>query len=190
MNSTNCSRTKMMNNNANRFSLFPEEKVITTTSLHWINLVMPGITIIICLILLFWRLRYINLCLINEMALKAIIPPPYQRYAVIISIVAFLLIILMSLVNIISSLLTRYYITNKRVITISGILTVRMSEMLLDRCETVNLSQNILERMLDSGDIMIISAGANLFLNDVPHVNSFRLTIMRMSAEYKHNSNF
>ena len=176
-------------NNATRFTLFPDEKVITTTSLHWVNLVIPFTALIICLFSLFLRLRYINLCLINEAALKPLISLEYQKYLVIATIAVLLLIIFLSLINIFSSLLTRYYITNKRIITLSGILTIRMSEMLLDRCETVNLSQNILERMLDCGDIMIISAGSNLFLNDVPNVNSFRLTIMHMSAEYKNSLN-
>ena len=173
----------MKSNQTNRFTLFPEEKVIMVTRLHWINIIAPGIIAIATMTGLWWRCTNIDFSLFNYIFQKELIPLEYQYHASLIGAVILLLLHLKAIVSIIASLLTRYYITDRRIIITSGILTVTLSEMLLSRCETVTLSQNVLERLLGSGDIMILSAGASLILNDVPEVNSFRMTILNLSTE-------
>lgn len=171
----------------NRFTLFDGEKVILTTGLHWINLIIPTLMSFLFAALLIFRCMNMKLSLINILTNHAVIPSEYQRTAALTGALLLFIILMNFLVRIAITLLTRYFITDKRVIITSGLLTIRLSEMLLDRCETVTLSQNILERILDTGDIMIISAGSSLILKDVPEVNSFRMQIIEASETFKKN---
>lgn len=54
---------------------------------------------------------------------------------------------------------THFVITNRRVIFRSGLFTKRGIEIPLDRVNTVHFHQNILERMVGAGDLLIESGG-------------------------------
>jgi uncharacterized membrane protein YdbT with pleckstrin-like domain len=54
---------------------------------------------------------------------------------------------------------TNFVVTNQRVVFRSGLMTKRGIEIPLDRVVTVHFKQNIFERMIDAGDLLIESAG-------------------------------
>ena len=75
-----------------------------------------------------------------------------------------------------------YYLTNKRVISTSGVINRNFAEMLLSRVEMVYLNQNAYERMYSCGDILCVSAGASLFLDDVKNALRFKQMLMELLA--------
>ncbi len=50
--------------------------------------------------------------------------------------------------------------------------------MLISRCEMVYMNQNVYERMFNTGDILAVSAGANIFLDDVYNALKFKETVL------------
>ena len=80
---------------------------------------------------------------------------------------------------------TRYYITNKRIIKTTGFFTIKISEMLIERCETVMIKQSIYERLFGCADILCLAPGSNLYLNDVPKAREFRKDIIQLISKQK-----
>lgn len=173
--------TKMMSK-ATRFTLFPDERVIVSTRIHWINLIVPGVLLIAGFSALLLKIMHSDVSLINLVAKQALIQQEWQKWTSLLGYILLVLFLLKQMLVLADLLLTRYYVTNKRVISISGVFNISMSEMLLDRCETVSLSQNFLERIFNIGDIVVLSAGSSMVLNDVPSVNDFRMKLLEMSS--------
>ena len=71
---------------------------------------------------------------------------------------------------------TWYVLTDERLITRSGILSRRGLEIPLERINDVQFSQNILERMLRSGDLLVESAGelGQSRFSDIPTPEQFQ----------------
>jgi len=71
---------------------------------------------------------------------------------------------------------TCYVLTDERLISRSGILARRGLEIPLERINDVQFSQNILERMLRSGDLMVESAGelGQSRFSDIPAPEEFQ----------------
>ena len=67
---------------------------------------------------------------------------------------------------------TLFVITNKRVVTRAGILTRTGRDVPLNRVNDVTFSENLLERILRCGTLVVESAGerGQVVLTDVPHV--------------------
>lgn len=169
-----------MTKNKSRFTLLENEKVVLSTSKHWIKSVGPALACLICTLLLSIRVEDMN-----TSYLLAVLPEiaPYMAGIPqeILSWTGMLLLVLAdakAIAKMATAMLTRYYITDKRIIILKGVVTIRFSEMALVRCETVTMKQNILERILGSGDLYVISAGTSLLLNDVPRAISFRALVM------------
>jgi uncharacterized membrane protein YdbT with pleckstrin-like domain len=67
---------------------------------------------------------------------------------------------------------TLFVITNRRVVTRSGILTRTGRDVPLNRINDVTFTENLLERVLRCGTLLVESAGerGQVVLTDVPHV--------------------
>ncbi len=80
---------------------------------------------------------------------------------------------------------TWYVLTNERLISRSGILARRGLEIPLERINDVQFNQNILERILRSGDLLIESAGemGQSRFNDIPAPEEFQSLLYSVREE-------
>lgn len=163
-----------------RFEPLPDEEVIIVNPKHWKNYILPVFLIIFNLALITiiaknpGLFQFVNSYISGKTAkvIAGILP---AAITVMCGIV-----IIMAIVNIIDTCYTRYYITDKRIVSISGVIHVTVAEMLLEKCETVSLSQRFTERLFNSGDILCISAGSSIYLDDVYDARKFKQTIINM----------
>lgn len=168
-----------------RFEPLPDENVIIQEPKHWKNYIIPTLVAAACTVLLIMRAQRPTLNLIS--LLSGLEPVPEDLQRTINFIEAFLLSVLagLSYLQIIRTAYVRYYVTDKRIITISGIIAVTYQEMLLSHCEMVYLNQNIYERLFRAGDVLCVSAGAKLLLDDVYEAVRFKQTILKLLTEKK-----
>ena len=80
---------------------------------------------------------------------------------------------------------TEYVITNRRIITRSGILARRGRDMPLSKVNDVSFSYGVIDRMLGCGTIDVQSAGENqgILIANVPHVEEIQREIARLHEE-------
>jgi uncharacterized membrane protein YdbT with pleckstrin-like domain len=64
------------------------------------------------------------------------------------------------------------YITSKRLVTRTGLLSRQSNEILLPKIETVSVTQGALERLLDCGDVQLTGTGKKKDLWDFQEVKS------------------
>ena len=166
-----------------RFELLPGEQIIIQNPIHWRNYILPVTAMVGCLVGVGLRLAFPDESLLNLLPESMAAPPRLITLISHIEAIAMLMVFVVMCFVVINLAYTRYYVTNKRIIASSGWLNVRTSDMLLDRCETVSLSQRMGERFFNSGDILCVSAGANIYLNDVYNARAFRQTIMARLVE-------
>jgi uncharacterized membrane protein YdbT with pleckstrin-like domain len=81
---------------------------------------------------------------------------------------------------------TSYVLTTERLMTRSGVLARSGIELPLQNINDVLFNQNILERMLRSGDLMIESAGESgqSRFSDIPNPEEFQSLLYRTREEY------
>ncbi len=80
---------------------------------------------------------------------------------------------------------TWYVLTNERLITRSGVLARKGLEIPLERINDVQFSQNILERVLRSGDLLVESAGemGQSRFSDIPAPEEFQSLLYAIREE-------
>jgi uncharacterized membrane protein YdbT with pleckstrin-like domain len=80
---------------------------------------------------------------------------------------------------------SQYVITNRRIITRSGILARRGRDMPLSKVNDVSFSYGVIDRMLGCGTIDVQSAGENqgILIANVPHVEDIQREISRLHEE-------
>lgn len=133
-------------------SLVPGEKVVYTTKLHWI--VMLG-HLVTCLIFLAGA-GYLGWYLYGN---RATLQPSTLH---IIEIGLAVLVFLALLVLIMGSVrrnATEMAVTTRRVVVKTGIASRRTIEMLLNKVETIEVSEPTMGRMLGYGSITMIGTG-------------------------------
>lgn len=161
----------------NRFELLPDEKILLDNPKHWRNYILPVATLCLAFAGLWFRLAHPEKNLVNMLS-PGFLPAGVVQVMSYVEAMTMLIIIMAVGLDMVNTAYTRYYVTNKRIIAISGWFRVRVSEMLLDRCESVSLSQKVSERIFNSGDILCVSAGASIYLDDVYDARRFRQTIV------------
>lgn len=80
---------------------------------------------------------------------------------------------------------THYVLTNERLIKRSGILARRGKEIPLENINDLAFSQNILERVLHSGDLLIESAGeqGQQRFGDIPEPEQFQSLVYKVREQ-------
>lgn len=166
-----------------KFELLPKENILIQQPIHWKNYIGEFLLMGIAVVSAVFRAYYPDVSLINRVAGKTVIPEEWQPYLSAAEIVFLALCAFLAYVNIVRTWSVRYYVTDYRIISVEGILTVRFGEMVIRRCETVYLKQNLIERLFNSGDIICVSAGATVVLNDVYDARKFKQIILTIIAE-------
>lgn len=166
-----------------RFELLPDEKIITDEPIHWKNYLSSLLAIALCTFLAMLRIHFRSFSIANRLIGSPLMPANLNRLFVIMELLVLLILIILLMLRTVDISYIHYYLTTKRVIATSGIINRQFSEMLLAKCEMVYLTQNAYERMYNCGDILCVSAGASLFLEDVKNAIAFKQRIMSLMAE-------
>jgi uncharacterized membrane protein YdbT with pleckstrin-like domain len=122
--------------------LQPGEKVRCVSSVHWI-LYWPSVAVLIAAIVVLW---------IGE---GRLLPKAWQYSGYALLIVALILFV----TELYQWLITEIAVTNRRVIYKKGIIRLHTNEMNMDKVESVQVSQSILGRMFDFGNVRILGTG-------------------------------
>lgn len=164
-----------------RLELLDDEKIILVNPKHWRNYIVPCFILLLCFAAIVVKLKYPTLNIIN------IISPGLISEANITSLsyleVSIMVLLIAAVyLSMITTAHTYYYVTNQRIVVVEGWINVRMSDMLLERCETISLSQRFWEGIFNSGDLLCISAGTQLYLDDVYDARHFRQVVINEMA--------
>ena len=162
-----------------RTALMEGERILISKPKHWKNYILPVLTLSVTAALAIHCHRTISPDLMAGV-LPAGAHDAQQAVRLIRLAVAgcAAVMIIMTLLAILDLAYTRYIITNRRIMMTCGFLRVKTSEMSLGRCETVSLTQNIYERIFRTGDLLIVTAGASIYMDDVQDVIHFRRIIL------------
>jgi uncharacterized membrane protein YdbT with pleckstrin-like domain len=125
--------------------LQPDEKVLYSTNLHWI-FYLPAITA--------WLLALVLLILSRETLNEGVV-----LLCVSASAVVALVALYWTLRAWFHRWTTETDVTNMRVVHKSGFIQRRTFEMSLDKVESVDVTQSILGRILNYGDVTILGVG-------------------------------
>lgn len=161
-----------------RFELLEGEHVLVDEPIHWKNYVMPFLAQELCLFLILLRDHFPNFNVLNYVLGRALVPTSFQPVISVVEIVVLWLLALVCFVRMLEISYIRYYLTDIRIISVSGIINRRFSEMLLVKCEMVYLTQSMYGRLFSCGDILCVGAGSQLYLDDVKHVINFMQELM------------
>lgn len=162
-------------------NLYTGEYILVKSGIHWKNYIIPLLEFYFMAALLIVRIHYYGVPLMEFLQRK--IPTGYFRMLSFIEVVIILLVIARLIVRMIKISKIGYFITNKRIMKLSGWMTVNTNEMMLDRCETVELKKNLYERLYGTGDLLILSAGASIVFDDIPKADKFKQTIQEILME-------
>lgn len=162
------------------------ETIIIENPKHWKNYILPAVAMAACLAGMALRLAFPDASLVNHTN-PGLIPDSLVMGISYIEAVTLAILTFAVGLTMIETAFTRYYITTRRVVAVNGWINVRMSDMLIERVETISLSQRWQERIFDSGDILCVSAGASIYLDDVYEARKFRQTVIEKMSELENN---
>ena len=145
------------------------EEIVRSFRPHWRLLVIPLLWIVLAI----------------AMALATVVleaPTPVQ---VVAAGLALIVIVWWGLRPFIHWWFTHYVLTNERLIKRSGFIARRGVEIPLENINDVRFSQNILERLLHSGDLLIESAGeqGQSRFRDIPEPEEFQSLVYRVREQ-------
>lgn len=170
-----------------RFKLLPNETILVDAPIHWKNYLSSFLTIALSLFLLLVRIHLWDTSLLNLILKKAYIPNGINTVIEYIETGILALSIVSAFLRMMEISYIHYYITDKRIVSVSGVINRQFQEMILSKCEMVYLNQNAYERMYNCGDILCVSAGASLFLDDVRNAISFKEFLMILLSNINEN---
>lgn len=99
----------------------------------------------------------------------------------VVAVLAAVVVVWLVLIPFLNWLTTTYTVTNRRLITRTGILTRRGHDIPLPRISTVSSERDILDRILGCGTLLLSEASdSQVRLYDVPRVESVALTIANL----------
>lgn len=161
-----------------RFKPIDGEVILIEEPIHWKNYILPATLLAICVFGMLFRAYFPKESLLNALLKANYIDAETQKIITGSEILFMAVFALQAFVKIMRVSYVRYYVTSKRIISITGILNINIQEMLISRCEMVYMNQNVYERMFNTGDILAVSAGANIFLDDVYDALRFKEIIL------------
>lgn len=151
------------------------ERLIKKTGMHWKNYLLPTATLIVCELLLLWRLENKTRSLLPILTGISIdIPAEVMTMLLALEIIGLVIMILGAMKRICEVAFTVYTLTSERIIINSGVLKIRESEMSLRSCWNVEMTQTLYERIFNTGDLLLCSAAASFYLDDVSKVREFK----------------
>jgi uncharacterized membrane protein YdbT with pleckstrin-like domain len=146
------------------------EQVVLDLHPHWSQLVMPALVLVV-------------VCGLGGYGIAA--APHGSAHKIVQYVVigvAVVLIFWFTLLPYLRWVTTRYVLTTDRLILRTGIVARHGRDVPLNRVNDVSFSENLLERILRSGTLVIESAGerGQISLNNVPKVEHVQRELYRM----------
>ena len=146
------------------------EQVVLDLHPHWSQLVMPALVLVV-------------VCGLGGYGIAA--APHGNAHKIVQYVVigvAVVLIFWFTLLPYLRWVTTRYVLTTDRLILRTGIVARHGRDVPLNRVNDVSFSENLLERILRSGTLVIESAGerGQISLNNVPKVEHVQRELYRM----------
>ncbi len=151
--------------------LAQNERIVFTTRRHWVSL-LPVILIDMG----------IAIVIIALSVGGALIAPPLP----LLGLVLFLLPLGHFLARFVTWRNEQYIVTNRRVMEVRGVYKKHVSDSSLEKVNDVVMEQSVLGRLLDYGDVRIITGadiGVNVFRR-IAHPIRFKTTMMDQKAAY------
>ena len=147
------------------------ESIVSKFRPHWRLLIVPVLWVVgvIAAIVLVYR----------------VIPPDDSRIDLITSIVLALALIPLTVAPLVNWWFTSYILTSERLITRRGMIARSGIEIPLENINDVQFSQNVIERILKSGDLLIESAGESgqSRFSDIPDPEGFQSLLYRVREQ-------
>lgn len=133
-----------------------------------------------------WRLLFIPVlwviaAIVAIVLVYRVIPPDDATVDLITSLVIVAALIPLTITPLVKWWFTSYVLTTERLIQRSGVLARQGIELPLENITNVLFEQNILERMLRSGDLLIESAGESgqSLFGDIPDPEQFQALLYK-----------
>ncbi len=152
-----------------RKQLAAGENVVIHTRTHGKALVVPG-------------LLFVVICFLAGLGIAWVrpnLPEPGRAIALVaIAVLAVVGICIATIAPFLRWLTTTFTVTNRRLITRSGIFTTRGHDLPLTRINNVEYTRSLLDRMLGCGTLQLMTAAEEpLTLDDVPDVERVHTTL-------------
>lgn len=154
-------------------TLIPGEHVVYRTRLHWIvmlgHLVLGLLLLVAAAALGFYAYRNSQVWPVNEL-----------HFAEIGAVVALLVGLAVLLMGSVRRNATEMAVTNRRVVVKSGLASRRTIEMLLNKVETIEVTEPGMGRMLGYGSIVVIGTGGTSEpFHKIAHPLEFRTRVQQ-----------
>lgn len=155
--------------------MMPGETVIHSVPIHWKNYIFPGLVLTLA--------TAAGLYLAPKAAAN-LNEEPYMAVIVIAVLAVLIVTGVASASAILNLMYSRYIVTNRRIMKTNGFLATSSSEMSIHKCETVLMTQSIVQRLFRTGDLLVVTAGTTMYMKDVKDIVRFRQFIMdRITSE-------
>lgn len=168
-----------------RFETLEGETILAEEPIHWKNYLIPFLLLCVCTFSLLFRAYYPRESLINGIARSELIPARFQPLFSALEIAALAVLALTGIISVIRTSMTRYYVTDRRVVAVSGVIAISVQEMFIDRMETVLIHQSPYERIYGCGDVVCVAPGSQVFLDDVKDAEAFRRLLLETAMKHK-----
>ncbi len=147
--------------------LTDHEKIIREFRPHWRMLFVPVLWVLVGIVAI--------------VLLYQLIPPDDGTIDLISSLVVVAALVPLAVVPFVQWWFTAYVLTNERLITRSGVIAREGIEIPLENINNVLFSQNVIERLLKSGDLLIESAGESgqSRFENIPQPEEFQSLLYR-----------
>lgn len=150
--------------------LTDDEQIISEFRPHWRLLLIPFLWLLAGIVVIVVQLTVFELDVVFDLIVAGIV------------VVAWVPLVFRPLVK---WYWTIYVLTTERLITRSGVIARSGIEIPLESINNVLFHQNIVERLLRSGDLLIESAGESgqSQFNDVPHPDEFQSLLYKIREQ-------
>jgi uncharacterized membrane protein YdbT with pleckstrin-like domain len=147
--------------------LTEDEEIVREFRPHWRMLAIPVLWVVAAIVAIVLVYQWI--------------PPADGTVDLITSLVIVAALIPLAVGPFINWWFTAYVLTNERLITRSGVIARQGVEIPLENINNVLFSQNVVERVLKSGDLLIESAGESgqSRFSDIPDPEEFQALLYR-----------
>jgi len=161
-----------------RFEPIDGEVILADEPIHWKNYIGSLCVLLLTALLLGVRTGKPDGCLLDWLPAGERLNDATRMILGHIELVIYFVALGAAYLRLAKVYFIRYYLTSKRIIVTTGFFTVRTVEMLIQRCETVNLKQNVVERLFGCADITCLAPGSSILLLDVKRAAEFKKLIM------------
>ena len=162
-------------------TLAPGEKMLFASGIHWKDYVIPLTVIFLAALLSMTSIA--SRRPLTQGLLDALGSPQFfadAHSAALLTAVERLTLLVLAIHAIrkaVTLAFTGYFVTDRRVIRMTGWLNTLTTEIRIERCKVMDVKQNIIEKIFATGDVLITTAETSLLLEDVPQVRTFARTI-------------